>query len=211
MAVRGTGDPAAGGTTLPCLLLAAGQSTRMGGRDKLLEPVGGVPLIRDRALAVLKAGLDLWVALPGPDHLRAHAIGDLAARLLVLPGSAEGIGGTLREGVAALPPCPAFMILPADMPGIGADDLQKVVAARASDPACIVWRGATAGGRPGHPVLFDTILRQRFADLNGQDGGQVILTLIRDQTRLVLLPGQSAICDLDTPEDWAQWRSQTDR
>ena len=38
-------------------------------------------------------------ALAGLDHVPHY-----------LPGSAEGMGGTLRDGVAALPPCPRFPV-----------------------------------------------------------------------------------------------------
>ena len=95
--------------TCPVLILAAGNSSRMRGADKLLEPVGGQPLLRRVVEAAIAAGLEAWVALPRLDHPRSVALEGLDFHPLVLGGSAEGLGGTLREGVAALPPCSRFM------------------------------------------------------------------------------------------------------
>jgi len=36
--------------TIPIILLAAGKSSRMGGKDKLMQPVDGQPLLRRSAL-----------------------------------------------------------------------------------------------------------------------------------------------------------------
>ena len=55
---------------IPILILAAGQSARMRGRDKLAEPVGGVPLLRRQAAMAAEVG-DVCVALPRADHPRA--------------------------------------------------------------------------------------------------------------------------------------------
>src|SRR5690606_38650861 len=54
-------EPRVGGATAPqrpviaAVLLAAGSARRMGGRDKLLEPVDGAPLIRTLALRLAGA------------------------------------------------------------------------------------------------------------------------------------------------------------
>ena len=192
--------------TTPLLLLAAGRSSRMYGRDKLIEDVRGQPLLRDRAQMALAAGFDVHVALPAPDHPRVAALDGLAVTALFLPAAAEGIGGTLRAAVAALPPCPRFMIMLADLPDLTADDLRSVLNAASSAPQALVWRGAS-GKVPGHPILCDAALRPRFAGLAGDDGGRTIMADVRDKTVLVPLPGDHATRDLDTQADWAVWRA----
>lgn len=192
---------------LPVLLLAAGRSSRMGGCDKLMEPVGGVPLILRQARAVVAAGLDLSVALPGPDHPRARALEGMPHRPLGLPGSAEGLGGTLRDGVAALPGTGRFMILAADLPGITSEDLARVAG---TDPgAARVVIATDAAGALGHPVLFDGSLRAAFAALSGDDGARAIVRSQKGAILTVALPCDHATRDLDTPEDWARFRAET--
>ena len=192
---------------IPILLLAAGQSSRMRGADKLMEPVAGRPLIRHLAEAALAAGLDPWVALPGPDHPRARALAGLAHHPLHLPGSAEGMGGTLRDGVAALPPCPRFLVLAADLPGLTAADLAQMAAADPGPGGIVVATDAT--GALGHPVLFDAALRPAFAALGGDEGARRVVRAHKAAMRTLALPGDHATRDLDTPEDWAAWRAET--
>ncbi len=192
----------------PILILAAGGSTRMAGRDKLLETVGGVPQLRRLCLAALALGEPVFVALPRADHPRAAVIADLGVTILAIAEAAEGMGGTLRVAVAMLPPCPRFMLVLGDMAEIGAAEMRAVLdAARAHSAP--VTRGATQDGAHGHPVVFDAGLRPQFAKLGGDSGGEDIVRPLRDQTRLVRLTGQIARLDLDTPQDWAAFRART--
>ena len=62
---------------IPILILAAGQSTRMRGRDKLLEPVDGMPLLRQRVLTALAVSRQVSITLPDRDHPRGTTVFDL--------------------------------------------------------------------------------------------------------------------------------------
>ena len=149
------------------------------------------------------------MALPGPFHPRLTLLKGLPVTPLALPDAAEGMSGTLRAGVAALPDCARFMVLLADMPDLTAADLTSILAAPATAPEALIWRGATASGKPGHPILFSASLRRRFAALTGDNGGEVVTAPLRAQTQLVALPGTHARLDLDTPEAWAAFRAST--
>ncbi|MBQ2263298.1 MAG: nucleotidyltransferase family protein [Loktanella sp.] len=194
---------------IPVLILAAGASRRMRGADKLLEQVDGMPLLRRQVMMAQTSGQPVFAALPGPDHPRAAVISDLDVTLLTVPEAAEGLSATMRAAVAQLPACPAFMILLADLVAITGDDLGTMLQARDHAPDHLIWRGATEDGKPGHPIIFDASLRPGFADLTGDHGGAVIIRAHQAQTCLVPLPGQRARLDLDTPEDWENWRSTT--
>jgi molybdenum cofactor cytidylyltransferase len=191
----------------PILILAAGQSARMRGADKLAEKVAGEPLLRRITRMARSVSPQVFVALPSADHPRHGLIAGLDVTALILPDAAEGMSGTLRAGVAALPDCRRFMVLLADLPALQAADLDLVLQAPALAPDALIWRGATAGGKPGHPILFDASLRPRFADLAGDGGGESLVRPLQSRTHLVPLPGGRARLDLDTPEDWAAWRA----
>lgn len=183
----------------------------MQGKDKLTLPVKGIPLLRDRAQIALATGEPVFIALPAPDHPRATLVVDLPVALLSAPDAALGLAHTLRAAVAALPPCNRFLVLLADLPEITTTDLQTILAAPANHPEALIWRGATASGAPGHPVLFDASLRPHFATLSGDTGADPVIRAHRAQTVLVPLPANHARRDLDTPEDWATWRAETGR
>ncbi|SHI30445.1 nucleotidyltransferase family protein [Wenxinia saemankumensis] len=193
----------------PILILAAGRSSRMAPRDKLAEPVGGVPLLRRQAAAAAATGEPVFVALPGPDHPRAALLEGLDVTALVIPRAAEGMGATLRDGVARLPAAPRFLVLLADLPGIGTEEMASVIAAGAADPGARIWQGTDADGALGHPILFDAALRPAFADLAGDEGARSIVRNRGGRLVPVPLPGRAATRDLDTPKAWAAFRAET--
>lgn len=191
---------------IPILILAAGSSSRMRGADKLLEDVGGETLLHRQARHALGTACPVYVALPALNHPRAQALADLPITILAVPDAAEGMSGTLRGAVAQLPEDVDFMMVLGDLVALEKADLAAVLAAKAAYPDALIWRGATADGKPGHPVIFAASLRAQFATLQGDDGGAALVKPLRDRTHLVNLPGQRARLDLDTPEDWADWR-----
>jgi molybdenum cofactor cytidylyltransferase len=191
----------------PILILAAGRSSRMRGHDKLAEVVEGEPLLTRITKAARFVSARVFVALPAAEHPRLSLISGLDVTPLILPEAAEGMSGTLRGGIAALPVSARFMVLLSDLPGLTAPDLAAVLTAPESAPDALIWRGATVDGRPGHPILFDAKLRPRFAELSGDGGGESIVNSYKDKTCLIALPDDRARLDLDTPEDWAAWRA----
>ncbi|PQO24469.1 CTP--molybdopterin cytidylyltransferase [Rhodobacteraceae bacterium WD3A24] len=196
---------------------AAGASRRMGGRDKLLEKVDGIALLRRQAERALQTGARVIVTLPaGRDGPRRAALDGLDVTLIAVPDADEGMGASLRAGIAAAlteGTATAVMILPADMPEIAASDLAALIAAFRSAPGAPILRGAAADGRPGHPVLFprDVLEEDAAPALGGDAGARAILRRHGPRVRCVPLPGSHALTDLDTPDDWAAWRARTGR
>lgn len=187
------------------LLCAAGASRRMRGGDKLLEPVAGLPLLRRQALAALKVA-PVIVTLPPDRPLRRRALEGLALRQVEVADAAEGLAASIRAGVAAANDGAALMVMLADMPEVGAGDLAALVAAHARAPEAVI-RAAGADGTPGHPALFPARMLPALAKLQGDTGARDLLRA--EAPVLVPLPGRRALTDLDTPEDWAEWRART--
>lgn len=191
---------------LHILILAAGGSTRMRGGDKLLEPVGGQPLLRQMASRAVATGLPVTVALPPDRPLREAALSGLVLTRLTVADAGQGMATSLRTGLASLPPQAAVMLLLADLPELTTEDLSRMAVAHASTPDQIL-RATDAAGQPGHPVIFPPWARAGLMDLTGDDGARQMLQRHADRLRLIALPGRHATTDLDTPEAWAAWRS----
>ncbi|MEP6065550.1 MAG: nucleotidyltransferase family protein [Paracoccaceae bacterium] len=190
------------------LILAAGTSSRMRGRDKLLETIDGVPLLRIVAQRALATGCPVTIALPVFPHARYDALDGLEVDRLPIPGAEQGMSVSLRASVQALQnKAKRLLLLLADLPEITTEHLQLVLDAPKSAPDALVWRGATEDGAPGHPVLFDQALFPNFANITGDNGAQSVVAAARPAVQLVTLNGMAARQDLDTPEEWARWRA----
>jgi CTP:molybdopterin cytidylyltransferase MocA len=196
--------------TLHILILAAGESSRMRGVDKLLQPVAGKPLLRHIADVALATGSPVFVTLPLVSPSRNAALEGLSLCRVPVPDAAEGMSRSLARGVQALAeagPQDGLMVLPADMPGFTTAALVGLIDRFKADPSQIL-RGGTPDGLAGHPTVFPRDLWPALASVTGDQGGRSVLQSNHDRVSVVPLPDQMAVLDLDTPEDWAAWRSR---
>lgn len=187
------------------LVLAAGASSRMRGQDKLMQIVGGQPLLRRMAAAAVATGARVLVALPPAPGPRHQALDGLPMEVVPVADAALGMGHSLAAGARAAGRGTALMVVPADMAGIGTPEMERLLDAASAAPDRI-WRGMAADGRPGHPVLFPARLLPALEALTGDEGARALLAA--DPPLLVPLPGDAAVLDLDTPEDWAAFRAR---
>lgn len=182
------------------VVLAAGASRRMGGRDKLLEEIDGTPLILRAVRAACATVPEVVVTLPSGSP-RGAWLTDTPARRIEVADCA--MSASIRAGVAA---CAADAVLLhlADMPEIDAPALARLVSAwRASDTD--ILRATDADGTPGQPVIFARRHVPALLALRGDIGARAIVAAHPVET--CALPGQAATTDLDTPEGWAAWRA----
>ncbi|WP_341861584.1 nucleotidyltransferase family protein [Gymnodinialimonas sp. 57CJ19] len=185
------------------VLLAAGASSRMGDRDKLLEEVDGRPLLRLMAERCVKGG-DTRIVL-GPDQpARRAALDGITAEVVEAEGD-DGMAASIRAGVAGLKNT-SVMIALADMPDITAGDLHLLLGLHGQGIAPIV-QAASDTGTPGQPVVFAAKYLKHLAKLQGDEGARSILKAHASDVALIPLKDDRATVDLDTPEDWAAWRA----
>lgn len=189
------------------LIPAAGASSRMRGRDKLLELVDAQPLLARQARRALETGAQVLVTLPKARTERRAALTGLAqARLQVQPiDGREGMAASIRAGAAAAEQfgASALMIVLPDMPELETADFDVLIAAHLDAPDTAL-RAASEAGAPGHPVIFPRRFFGKLGSVTGDAGARGVLR--NEQVRLIPLRGNRAVTDLDTPEDWAQWR-----
>ncbi|MBS2965003.1 nucleotidyltransferase family protein [Actinocrinis puniceicyclus] len=187
------------------LILAAGAGARLGGPKALLWFQGR--LLVERAVEAAGSGgcgRIVVVLGAGADEVMRRA--DLGpARSVLNRGWSEGMGSSLRAGLAALDappdgaPADAALVLLVDQPFVGAAAVRAVLAA---------WRAgarlaaASYGGRRGHPVLF---AREHWAAVaraaTGDAGARGFLASHAAQVLLVPCDAVADPQDLDTPED----------
>ncbi|MBV2355689.1 nucleotidyltransferase family protein [Streptomyces sp. J2-1] len=136
------------------LLLAAGGGRRLGGRPKALLEHRGRLLVERAAGALWAAGCGtVHVVLgAGAEEVRGRARLD-GCVLVGNPGWADGMGSSLRAGLASLAGtgARAALVSLVDQPGIGADALSRVCAAYTGASSLV---SAAYAGERGHPVLF---------------------------------------------------------
>jgi molybdenum cofactor cytidylyltransferase len=182
------------------ILLAAGQARRAGGINKLLATIGGEPVVRIAARNALDSGLASLTVVTG--HMSREigaALEGLPVTIVHNPDYADGMAGSLRAGITALPEAAdAALILLADMPEVTAEAIDRIIAAYAPETGVLVV-GAAHEGKRGNPVLWDKSHFEALARLEGDRGARQLLDAHPDDLALVET-GPGARLDLDTPE-----------
>ena len=189
--------------TVDAILLAAGQSKRMGLRNKLLEPIGGEPLVRRVAAAVGAAGIRRLIVVTGHEaDLVRDALSGLECHFADNPDYPTGMGSSVAAGARAVfdsaePPDAAIICL-GDMPDITPAVLDALIINY--DPAAgrTIVAAANAGKR-GNPVLWDRRFAEDLASLGGDAGARDILLEHAEHVVTVEMEDDAVLHDLDTP------------
>jgi nicotine blue oxidoreductase len=211
---------------LPCLLLlSAGRSRRLG-RPKGGLVARGVPLLVqqlqkarvagiDRALVVIGAGAPRLAKLLTPTLVRQLGFREL--RICHASAWREGMGGSLRDGLRALPTdWKRVLVLLVDQTGVTGKDLRRLAARTAPRQGQeqrqlqgkVIATITEPGGSPMAPVVLPrTRLSEILTHLHGDRG---LGPWLRKQRSggLALVPCPAAAEDLDTPAAAAAWRAQ---
>ncbi len=193
-----------GQKSITAVVLAAGQSSRMGA-NKLLLSLDGKPLLRHVVEAIRAAGMASIVVVLGheAEKIRAALAGDDLAFALN-PNYRLGLATSLKCGLAAAPEaCDGAMIFLGDMPNVDPELVKRMMAA--FDPAqkrAIVV--PVKGGRQGHPVLwgrrFFPLLQEK---LSGDSGAKHLIAENAEWVARIEAAHDGVFADLDTPEDFS--------
>ncbi|MEU5992557.1 nucleotidyltransferase family protein [Spirillospora sp. NPDC047418] len=176
------------------LLLAAGEGRRLG-RPKATLELDGERLV-DRGVATLRdGGCSPVLVVAGAAQLEV-----IGAVVVPNPGWREGMGSSLRAGLAALPPaCPAVVVALVDQPLVTPAAVARLVAAYDEGARIAV---ATYGGARRNPVLLRA---EHFAGVaeaaTGDQGARGYLRAHTDLITPVPCDDVAAPDDIDTPGD----------
>ncbi|SNS19132.1 nicotine blue oxidoreductase [Actinomadura meyerae] len=176
------------------LLLAAGEGSRLG-RPKATLELDGERLV-DRGVRMLRdGGCTPVLVVAGAAQIEV-----IGAVVVPNPGWRDGMGSSLRTGLAALPPaCPAVVVALVDQPLVTAAAVRRLVAAYEAGAAIAV---ATYGGAPRNPALLSA---EHFAGVAeaavGDQGARGYLRAHPELVTEVPCDDVAAPDDIDTPDD----------
>lgn len=181
----------------------------MEGVDKLLEPVDGVPLLlRSARTCVQSQGKNVVVVLRHPDAERRAALSGLNVQVIENPDWESGMATSLHVGLSEVNnSARAIVITLADMPEITPHDIDALIAEFDPDNGITICQAVDENNLPGHPVLFGRDHFDELSSLTGDTGARSVLAKNQASISQVMTGGHNSKIDLDTPADWAAYRS----
>jgi molybdenum cofactor cytidylyltransferase len=187
------------------IVLAAGSSSRMGPRNKLLEPIGGEPMVRRVAATAIASGAEPIVAVTGHDAASVGAaLQGLVVTVVLNPDYVGGLSTSLRTGLSALPAgIDGALILLGDMPEVEDSVVSALMASFTGTSAiCVPVRH----GQKGNPVLWGSRYFPEMMELTGDVGAKPLMARHEAQLIEVEVATDSIFRDVDAPEDLARFK-----
>jgi len=189
-----------GNIPVHAIVLAAGQSRRMGGTNKLLVQLDGTALVRH---VVEAAGASRVCGITVVSGFQAQGVVDALKGLDVdychNPDFADGLASSLRRGIKSVPHnCAGAIILLGDMPRITSAMINGMLDEfeHAQHRAIIQ---ATGNGALGNPVVWPAEYFEALKQVSGDVGGRHLIAENAEKIITVEL-GEAACLDIDTPE-----------
>lgn len=194
---------------LSTILLAAGNSTRLG-RSKQLLPIGAKTLLEHTVQCVLEAEISrVMVVLGANASAHKEVINRLPVATTINQTWQFGMGNSLRTGIEQAlyewPQSEGILVLVCDQPLITPKYLKKLIAAwLAHRPKAVA---SYYGQVVGVPVLFDKAL---FADIKtiGDNVGARQLLRGLNQQEIIAIDFPEGALDIDTQADYQQYQSR---
>ena len=195
---------------LPAVILAAGESRRMGSPKALLPDLDGRPFVTRIVRTLHEAGLTDVVIVTGTQHdaIDAAVAADGLYSGVRIVRNEEPARGQLSSIWTALDSCPpeaeGLLMTLVDVPMVAAATVRAVVDAWRNTRAPVVR--PIVAGRRGHPVLFDRRLFDELRAAPLDSGARVVVRAHWGESVDVPVDDPGSLVDVDTPADYARLR-----
>ncbi len=187
------------------VILAAGNSTRMGKDNKLLRNIGDASLVRNTAIEMLKSDLDSCSIVLGyqADKI-AEAIKDLNLNLILNPLWEEGQGSSLKAAVNTLDTTYSdVLIMLGDLPGVTSKHINTIIEEHLlTDNRKSKITIPSFNGKKGNPVIWGRSFFPDLSNLQGDVGGRALFSQHPAAINLLDMDDPAVVTDTDTPEDF---------
>ena len=200
------------GRRVAALVLAAGRSTRMGAVNKMLAEIGGKPLVRIAAEQAVASQAQPVIVVTGHEREKVEAaLKGLPVCFVHNADYAEGLGTSLKAGIAAVPEeADAAIVCLGDMPQVDAALINRLIAS--FDPE----RGAlvivpSIDGRRGNPVVWSRRFFHDLMAIQGDVGARHLIGNYAEAVVEVPVAGEAALTDVDTPESLLAVKTEIER
>lgn len=184
------------------LILAAGESTRMG-TDKALLLYRGRTFLETIAAALREAGISKIAVVLGHHAEEIQRAANLqGVEVVINENYVQGQTSSLQAGLRALmsPELEAVVLCLVDHPAVSAPTMGKLVASFRESPSPVVI--PTYQDQRGHPVLVARALFQELLQLGAGEGANGVIRKHRSDTQFVEIDDAGILLDVDDTETY---------
>lgn len=192
-------------TDISAILLAAGNSSRMEGANKLLLrfPATGKTVLETTLETYCSCGFGEIICVTGRDPAETGSIAEAyGAKVVHNSDFMRGMAHSIVCGMKTVSSSASgILIALADMPFVTKASIDALYRDfQLGTTSTIVL--PTFQGQRGNPVLFGNAYTQELMQLSGDVGAKSVVKRHTEKCREAAMPDDSCLRDIDTNEDW---------
>jgi molybdenum cofactor cytidylyltransferase len=197
-----TEDPRPKTNEVAAIILAAGQSQRMGAFKSLL-PFGDKTVIETCIEHLRGGGVETVIVVlgqgPRAEELKAH-LKNSCVGFAINPDPTSEMSASISSGVRQLPfHTKAVLITPVDHPAVPSEVIAILIDEWKQGARLVM---PTWNGRGGHPVLIDLSFRDELVSLDSDRGLKSLFDDQSEQVRRISVGSNYIARDMDTWDDY---------
>jgi len=186
---------------ISAILLAAGQSKRMNGENKLTKEIKGTPLIKHSVQNILASSIDELIIVLGYQNEIIEKLIDNNKKIKFIfnENYKSGMASSIKTGLSNLSKnTDAFFICLGDMPMISSSIYNQLIQSKNQKDILVpIYKN-----RQGNPVLFNKSMKERIMNIAGDAGAKKILGQNKDKILNVEINDQCIIKGFNTQKDF---------
>ena len=186
---------------LSAILLAAGQSKRMDGENKLTKELRGIPLIKLSVKNILASSIDELIVVLGHQKEIIEKLIDKNEKIKFVFNKdfESGMASSIKTGLNHLSKnTEAFFICLGDMPMVNHNTYNQLIKSRDNKEIIV----PTYKERQGNPVLFDKSMKEKIMSIVGDVGAKKILELNKNKILNLEIDDQGITKGFDTQDNF---------
>ena len=187
---------------ISAILLAAGQSKRMDGENKLTKEIQGIPLIKHSVKNILASSINELIIVLGHQREIIEKLIDKNEKIKFIFNKdfESGMASSIKTGLDNLSEkTEAFFICLGDMPMVSHDIYDQLIKSKNNREIIV----PTYKGQQGNPVLFNKSMKEKIMGITGDVGAKKILELNKDKILNLEINNQNISKSFNTQSDFS--------
>ena len=187
---------------ISAILLAAGQSKRMGDENKLVKNFQGIPLIKHSVRNILASFIGELIIVLGHQKEIIEKLIDKNEKIKFVFNQdfESGMATSIKTGLNHLSEeTEAFFICLGDMPMVNKDIFNRLIKSKNNREIIV----PTYKNKQGNPILFSKSMKKKIMTIEGDVGAKKILELNKDKILNIETNDQSITKNFNTLDNFS--------
>jgi len=186
---------------ISAILLAAGQSKRMGKENKLIKTINQIPIIKHAIENIMSSSIDELIIVVGYQKEKIEKLIDKNKKIKIVfnENFENGMSSSIKKGLNHLSiKTEKFFICLGDMPHVNQKIYDQLIGVKSNKEIIV----PTYKGKQGNPVLFSISFKNIIMGIKGDMGAKKILEINKNKIFMLEINDQSIVQDFNTKDSF---------